>query len=502
MARSGFLGAMIWGQVWRIGEVALSLLFTVLVVRSLDETSFGSYSTLTTFGFIMTFLLGLGLSEGMVRFVPVVRASGALSPFRLFRLFLALRLAVCAAGGLVIWLLRGWLAAIFSQPFFESDSGLLITLVVLYNLTDLGFFFYSSMLWVRQIVIIRLLGQFSTIVFVTVSFWLFQPSVQLLIAGVCLSNLWMVLASLLGKARPGLGQTFEKSESAPELPLKEIFNYSRDLWIINLATLGLLGQMDVFLLAFLTKDTDGIGFYSLGILLLSRLLALLQAWSTSLGSIVSTVYLEKGQAGVERYFVFYYRFSLPVQVIPMGALALVAGPFIGLVFGDRYLPAVILLAVMAWFQVVYALLGNTITTAFLNTLGRQRSALVWRCSCSLLNLVLDLIFIPIWGPLGAAFGTGISMALLHLLEGWLVRELFIKVRAGYILKITGGVVSGVFLASFIDGPYPLALVGRGVFYLAYLLAFFLVTRPLTLADLELMQGVRPAIARLGKFFAR
>ena len=37
------------------------------------------------------------------------------------------------------------------------------------------------------------------------------------------------------------------------MPLKEIFNYSRDLWIINLATLGLLGQMDVFLLAFLTS---------------------------------------------------------------------------------------------------------------------------------------------------------------------------------------------------------------------------------------------------------
>ncbi len=496
------MGAMVWGQVWRIGEVGLSLLFTVLVVRSLDETSFGIYSTLTTFGLITIFIFGLGLSDGLVRYGPVLRADDLAAPFRLFRLFLLIRLSICLFGGLLLWLGGGWLAAIFNQPFFASDSGLLIMLVVLYNLTDLNGSFYNSMLWVKDIVIIRLLGQLSTIVFVTVSFWIFQPSVQLLIAGTCLSNFWMVLASLLGKARPGLQQTLSPPAPPRKLPLKEIFSYSRDLWLINLVTLGLLGQMDVFLLAFLTRDAQGIGFYSLAILLVGRLMALLQAWSTSLGSIVSTVYLEKGQAGLERYFVLYYRFSLPVQLIPMGGLVLVAGPLVGLVFGDRYLMAVSLLSVMAWLQIFYALLGNTITTAFLNTLGRQRSALVWRCSCSLLNLVLDLIFIPIWGPLGAVVGTGISMALLHLLEGWLVQELFLKLKLGYILKIAGGVVSGIVLASFIDGSYPAALLGRGFFYLAYLLIFFLITRPLTPDDMQLMQSIRPGITRFGRFFVK
>src|SRR6476659_8461458 len=108
MTKSGFVGAMVWGQVWRIGEVGLSLLFTVLVVRSLDETSFGAYSTLTTFGLITIFILGLGLSDGLVRYVPVLRARGPADPFRLFRLFLLLRLSICLAGGLVIWLSRGW----------------------------------------------------------------------------------------------------------------------------------------------------------------------------------------------------------------------------------------------------------------------------------------------------------------------------------------------------------------------------------------------------------
>src|SRR3954468_6290441 len=113
MSRSGFVGAMVWGQVWRIGEVGLSLLFTVLVVRSLDETSFGIYSTLTTFGYVTTFILGLGLSDGLVRYVPVVRAADPANPFRLFRLFLAIRLGLCVIAGLVLWLGRGWLAAIF-----------------------------------------------------------------------------------------------------------------------------------------------------------------------------------------------------------------------------------------------------------------------------------------------------------------------------------------------------------------------------------------------------
>ncbi len=493
---------MVWGQVWRVGEVALSLLFTVLVVRSLDQTSFGVYSTITTFVLVTIYVLGLGFSDGMVRFIPILRAHDQTEPFRLFRLFLVIRLAVCLVAGLLVWLGRGWLAATFNQPFFESDSLLLVVMIVFYNLNDFAGNFYSSMLWVKSIVIIRLLGQLFTIILVTAGFYFFQPSVQLLLAVSTLSNLLMALASLLGKARAGLANTFSKVEPARKLPLKEIFNYSRDLWVINLATLGLLGQMDIFLMAILNTDIQGIGFYSLATLLIGRLLVLLQAWSTSLGSIVSTVYLEKGRAGLERYFTFYYRLSLPAQMIPMGGLALLAGPFVGLIFGGRYLAAVSLLTVMAWLQVLYALLGNTISNAFLNTLGRQRSALVLRCSCGLLNLGLDLIFIPMWGPLGAAFGTGISLALLHSLEAWLVRELFLKIEWRYVLKIAGAVVSGVWLAGFIGGPFLLSFLGRGLFYTAWLLVFFLLTKPLTNPDLQLLPNLRPRLDRVLRRFVR
>jgi O-antigen/teichoic acid export membrane protein len=502
MARSRFLGAMVWGQVWRLGEVILSLVFTVLVVRSLDQASFGTYSTITTFIVISIYLLGLGLSEGSVRFVPIVRATNPAAPFRLFRLFLLIRLAICLCAGLLIWLGRGWLAALFNQPFFESDSFLLAAMLLFYNLTDFTGNFYTSMLWVKQIVIIRLLGQFSTIVLVTAGFYLFQPSVQLLLGVSTFSNLLMVLASLGGETRAGLVGTFKKPAPTNPLPLKMIFSYSRDLWIINLATIGLLGQMDVFLMAILNTGLADIGFYNLAVVLVGRLVILLQAWATSLGSIVSTVYHEKGQAGLERYFVFYYRLSLPAQLIPMGGLALLAGPFIGLIFGEHYLAAVGLLAVIAWFQVIHALLGNTITAAFLNTLGRQRSALVWRCSCALLNLGLDLALIPVWGTLGAALGTGVSITVLHFLEGWLVRELFWKVRWEYVLKIGGAVVSGAWLGSFIGGPDLVSFLGRGLFYAAWLLLFFLLVKPLGEPDLQLLPTVRPGLERVLRYFVR
>ncbi|MBN9388882.1 MAG: polysaccharide biosynthesis C-terminal domain-containing protein [Chloroflexi bacterium] len=502
MARSRFLGAMVWGQVWRLGEVVLSLLFTVLVVRSLDQNSFGTYSTITTFIVISIYLLGLGLSEGSVRFVPILRATDPAVPFRLFRLFLLIRLAICLFAGLLVWVGRGWLAALFNQPFFESDSFLLAAMLLFYNLTDFTGNFYTSMLWVKQIVLIRLCGQLFTIVLVVAGFHLWGSSVQLLFVVLTVNNILMVLASLLGAPRAGLAGTFEKTAPASPLPLKEIFSYSRDLWIINLATIGLLGQMDVFLMAILNTGLAEIGFYNLGVILVGRLVLLLQAWATSLGSIVSTVYLEKGQAGLERYFVFYYRLSLPAQMIPMGGLALLAGPFVGLIFGERYLTAVGLLAVMAWFQVIHALFGNTITAAFLNTLGRQRSALVWRCSSALLNLVLDLALIPVWGPLGAAIGTGVSIAVLHFLEGWLVRELFWKVRWSYVLKIGGAVVSGAWLGSFIGGPDLVSFVGRGLFYGAWLLLFFLLAKPLGEPDLQLLPNLRPGLSRVLRYFVR
>jgi hypothetical protein len=103
--------------------------------------------------------------------------------------------------------------------------------------------------------------------------------------------------------------------------------------------------------------------------------------------------------------------------------------------------------------------------------------------------------------LGAALGTGISMALLHLLEAWLVRELFLKINIIYILKIGGGVASGLWLSSFIGGAYLPSLLGRGFFYLAYLLVFFLLTKPLTALDLQHLNNLRPGAARFLRFFS-
>jgi hypothetical protein len=88
------------------------------------------------------------------------------------------------------------------------------------------------------------------------------------------------------------------------------------------------------------------------------------------------------------------------------------------------------------------------------------------------------------------------------LEGWLVRELFWKVRWDYVLKIGGAVVSGAWLGSFIGGPDLVSFVGRGLFYAVWLLLFFLLVKPLSEPDLQLLPTLRPGLDRVLRYFVR
>ncbi|HEX2913997.1 MAG TPA: polysaccharide biosynthesis C-terminal domain-containing protein [Chloroflexia bacterium] len=499
-SRSRFLGSMLWNQLGRVGEVGLSLLFTVLVVRTLSSLTFGAYSTIINFLNIAGILTSLGLSDGLYRYVPLARATQAQAPLWLFRRFLLLRLLISLIATTIIGVGRVWLALWFNQPAFETTIWLILLLFLLYNLLDLVVSFFSSMLWVSNIVLIRLGGQLLNIILLVTLFLFNAPSLPLLLLSLCISNLLMLFTALGLLARAGLFQKLLAGRSGFQKQLKQVLSYSRDLWLINFATIGLMGQIDIIVLALLAKDPLAVAHYSLASLLIGRLYLLAIAWSGSLGSIISTVFIEKKRAGLERYFVYYYRFSLPVHLIPMVALAALSPALVSFVFGESYRAVAGLLAIFTIQQVFAAMLGSSICASFINTLGRQKLDLRWRTCCSLLNIGLDILLAPLWGATGVVIATVTANILLCAIEAWLVRELFAKLGLAYTLKVVTGVLSGGLLAWLIRGESLAGLALEGSLFASYLLLFFWLVKPLSQADKQMVMNIKPGLAKIIRFF--
>jgi O-antigen/teichoic acid export membrane protein len=495
-----FINSMLWNQLGRIVEIVLSLLFTILIVRLLSTAEYNTYTTIVNFVVILTMLGSLGLSDGLLRYVPVVQKIDAATPFWLLRRFLLIRSAVFISASILIWLSRGWLARWFNQPLLDTNILFFILLYFLFlSLSDLFIMFFISMFWTREIVLIRLLGQLLSLIIALVWHWLnlLSPAMLFLnlfltysfIFGACS---WLLLKK--GLFRPVLAREFWDST-------KTIFSFCRDLWLTLLVTLGLAGQADVVILAMTVQDDRAVPYYSLAALLITRIYVLITAWSGSLNSIVSTVFVEKGQTGLVRYFNYYYRFSLPIYLIPMLGLGCVAGPLTTLLFGERYSAVAGLIILFVGQHTLAALSADIICISFSNTLERQRTMLIIRIVLSSLNIGLDFWLAPIFGATGPVLATLICNSLLYLSQIVLLKDLFSKLKLDYPAKIATIVLSGSVLASLItfeNATLP-TLVVRGTFYLLYVGFLLLFFKPLEPEDKQLLLNLRPGLARFIRF---
>jgi len=492
-----FIGAMLWGQIGRIGEFGLSFLFTVLVVRWLSQENYSTYSTIVNFHLLLLYFTNLGINDALQRYIPVLREENPLAPLWLFRRLLIIRVGSGAVLAGLMWLGKDLLAKWFNQPFISQEIGPVVTLFLAYVIFEPLVTFYLACFRVRQIVLIRFLGQLGNIIIVGLWFWLSGPMVLPILVALIISNLNMFGVGVAFLPRPGL---FARLPVKLKTPLREIAGYSRDLWLITLINIGLQGQIDVILLAVLAGSSLAVPFYSLASTLISRVYNLVIAWAGSLNAIISTVLLEKGQQGLERYFSYSYRLSLPFHLIPMVGLAVISDPLVTLFFEERYHPVSWLLTLFALQNILAALLGASVIPAFINILGRQKIMLRWLAFFSLLNIGLDILLIPPLGALGAVVATSFANTLAQLMQALLVRELFARLNLLYVVKIGGAVLTAGLLAAFIGSEGLLIIIIRSGVYLGCLLLFFRLLKPVEESDKQVLLNLRPGLARILRYF--
>ena len=96
--------------------------------------------------------------------------------------------------------------------------------------------------------------------------------------------------------------------------------------------------------------------------------------------------------------------------------------FFGAVFKEAY-PVLIIIGFAQWFNVSMGSVG-----LLLNMSGNEKQALKMQAMSAVVNIMLDLILIPIYGIIGAAIATAISLMLWNIGMVWISRrKLNIKV---------------------------------------------------------------------------
>lgn len=209
-------------------------------------------------------------------------------------------------------------------------------------------------------------------------------------------------------------------------------------------------RIDVVLVGFFLTPV-AVAFYTLG----KQITDFVLAPAESLGFTISPNFGEQKAAdqldqarqiyetALEQTLLFY---------IPAAAgLAIVADPFVNMVFGPDYSGAVPVLQILSAFIVLMAI--TNLTSDSLDYLGRARSRAIAKGVASVANFGLNLALIPTLGVVGAAGATVVTHSFYVAVNLYIVHtELSLRVdrlarRIGVICAITGVMAAAVLLVS-------------------------------------------------------
>ncbi|MCR5187339.1 MAG: flippase [Treponema sp.] len=207
--------------------------------------------------------------------------------------------------------------------------------------------------------------------------------------------------------------------------------------------ISVFSVLDTTMVGFLKDDVE-VGYYSSASKVVRMIRDLFPAISTVLFARVSyyvgSKEFEKIKDVSRQVFNLFYALSLPICI----GLILLMKPIILLMCGNDYLTAVPIGQVMAPLVIVSSISGY-LSGALLLSFGREKTYMFIEIGAALLDIVLNFIFIPRYGALGAAIATLITEVIMFISFHISVRDLLkgVKITKALLQYLIAAVIMGL-----------------------------------------------------------
>jgi O-antigen/teichoic acid export membrane protein len=183
-------------------------------------------------------------------------------------------------------------------------------------------------------------------------------------------------------------------------------------------------RVDTVILSII-KGVEAVGFYNAAYRLMEALIFFPQVYTIAIFPVFSTLYVSSKKPLKTAYlksFKYLTILSLPIAV----GTTLLAQPIILLLFKTAYIPSILALQIVVW--VLPFIFVNYIQGSLLTAMNRQITVLKITAASLALCVVLNLVLIPIYSFLGAAFVTVITEVFSVSLSFYVLSKLIAKVK--------------------------------------------------------------------------
>lgn len=396
-------GALGVGGV-KLLSLPITLAASILLARGLGPEGYGQYAFIMSLVALLALPIGPGLGQLITREVAKYHHGGDWS---LFRGLLRRAHQLVLGGSIFVMMAVGFLLG--SQPQWRSDDRWTLLLIAVFMVPLLGL---SS---VRS----STLRGLRHVFYAQLPELLARPGLHLVIAGALLAvgmlnPLTALFSQILATAGAYLLGAWILRRRRPAELSDVLPDYRHGEWgrallpFTLLAAVGTVnGQIGVLVLGFLGGDPDvaALRVAMSGAMLVATSLAIV---NMVIGPHITHAQQNNDKARLQRLSRQSARAALIVALPIALPLILFGATLIRLVFGEAYVEmAVWPLAILAAAQLVNVAFGSV--GLFLTMSGYERDTLLGQVIALIMNALVAVILVPVFGAVGAALSVAIGL---------------------------------------------------------------------------------------------
>lgn len=207
-------------------------------------------------------------------------------------------------------------------------------------------------------------------------------------------------------------------------------------YILSGMMVAIYGQTDKFMLKQMLSDTV-VGYYSLATSINNMWVFVLTAIIDSLYPTIMYLFKEKDIQAFNRKnrqlyaLVIYISIFVAIMFLLFGRFAIV------LIYGKAYEPAAMPLNIVAWYT-IFSYLGVA-RNAWIVCYNDQKYLKYIYFSAAIINILLNLWLIPIWGASGAALASLLTQIMTSMILPYFIKDLRPNVRLMWDALLLRGV---------------------------------------------------------------
>lgn len=399
-----------WLIIGKIIQMVISFFISIITARYLGPSNYGIINYASAYVAFFTSLCTLGINSVIIKeFVDHPdeqgKAIGTTLALRLISSFLSSLMIIAVVAiidkGEPITLLVTALCSIqlvfqildifnyWFQSRYESSKTAIATLIA-YGVTSI----YKIILLIQQ---------------KGVEWFAFASSVDLICLGLLL---------FIAYKKAGGPQLSYSREKAKEL-LSKSYHY-----ILSGMMVAIYGHTDKLMLKHMLDETS-VGYYALASSVNVMWVFVLQAIIDSIFPTIMRLYNEDYTAYERKNrqlyaIVIYVSLFVAICFVAFGGLA------IRILYGTEYLPAAEPLKIITWYT-VFSYLGVS-RNAWIVCENNQKYLKYMYFSAAIINILLNLLFIPLWGASGAAFASLLTQIFTSMVIPCFIKDMRPNVR--------------------------------------------------------------------------